>query len=342
MLLISSTASLDEHLSRPDDAVLETLRRTPGDFLVAGAGGKMGSTVCLMLRRALNAIGRTGSAVCAVSRFSDHRPRLLMEESGVKTIACDLLCRRSLELLPEVASVIFMAGQKFGTSGSPEQTWAVNALLPALVAERFARSRMVVFSTGCVYPLTVVAGSGSVEEDPLLPPGEYAASCVGRERIIGYYSQLNRMPALMFRLCYSVELRYGVLADIAHRVFAGVPVDLQMGWVQVIWQRDAVARAIRSFDLVSCPPVALNVTGPRRLSVRWLAEQFGARFGRKPLFSGEESATAWLWNAAKATEVFGAPETSLDQMLDAVASWILAGGESLGKPTHFEVQDGNY
>lgn len=342
MLLISSTASLDEHLSRPDDAVLETLRRTPGDFLVAGAGGKMGSTVCLMLRRALNAIGRTGSAVFGVSRFSDHRPRLLMEESGVKTIACDLLCRRSLELLPEVASVIFMAGQKFGTSGSPEQTWAVNALLPALVAERFARTRMVVFSTGCVYPLTAVAGSGSVEEDPLLPPGEYAASCVGRERIIGYYSQLNRMPALMFRLCYSVELRYGVLADIAHRVFAGVPVDLQMGWVQVIWQRDAVARAIRSFDLVSCPPVALNVTGPRRLSVRWLAEQFGARFGRKPLFHGEESATAWLWNAARATEVFGAPETSLDQMLDAVASWILAGGESLGKPTHFEVQDGNY
>jgi nucleoside-diphosphate-sugar epimerase len=342
MLLISSTASLDEHLSRPDDAVLETLRRIPGDFLVAGAGGKMGSTVCLMLRRALNAIGRTGSAVYAVSRFSDHRPRLLMEESGVKTIACDLLCRRSLELLPESASVVFMAGQKFGTSGSPEQTWAVNTLLPALVAERFARSRMVVFSTGCVYPLTDVAGSGSVEEDPLLPPGEYAASCVGRERIIGYYSLLNRMPALMFRLCYSVELRYGVLADIAHRVFAGVPVDLQMGWVQVIWQRDAVARAIRSFDLVSCPPVALNVTGPRRLSVRWLAEQFGARFGRKPQFAGEESVTAWLWNAAKATEVFGAPETSLDEMLDAVASWILTGGESLGKPTHFEVQDGNY
>jgi hypothetical protein len=342
MLSISSPASLDEHLSRPDDAVLEVLGRTSGDFLVAGAGGKMGASVCLMLRRGLDAIGRKESAVYAVSRFSVHRQRRLMEESGVKAIACDLLDRRALEMLPDVSSVIFMAGQKFGTLGRPEQTWAVNTLLPALVAERFARSRMVVFSTGCVYPLSSIAGLGSAEEDPLLPPGEYAASCVGRERIIGYYSQLNQMPALMFRLCYAVELRYGVLSDIAHRVLAGVPVDLQMGWVQVIWQRDAVARAIRSFDLVACPPVALNVTGPQRLSVRWLAEQFGDRFGRQPLFSGEESATAWLWNAARATEVFGAPETSLDQMLAAVASWIRTGGESLGKPTHFEVQDGNY
>jgi len=342
MLSISSTASLDEHLSRPDAAVLETLRRTPGDFLVAGAGGKMGSHVCLMLRRALDSIGRSSSAVFAVSRFSVPQTCQLMQQAGVITVPCDLLDRRSLESLPEARSVIFMAGQKFGTSGKPEQTWAVNTLLPALVAERFARSRMVVFSTGCVYPLTAVSGSGSAEEDPLLPPGEYAASCVGRERIIGYYSQMNQMPALMFRLCYSVELRYGVLSDIARRVFAGVPVDVQMGWVQVIWQRDAAARAIRSFDFVSCPPPALNVTGPRRLSVRWLAEQFGTRFGRQPLFSGEESATAWHWNAAKATELFGAPETSLVQMLDAVADWIRAGGESLGKPTHFEVQDGNY
>ncbi|MEY3174983.1 MAG: hypothetical protein RLZZ436_2897 [Planctomycetota bacterium] len=342
MLSITSTASLDEHLHRPDPAVLETLRRTPGDFLVAGAGGKMGPTVCCMLRRGLDAIGRQSSSVFAVSRFSLPQSNLPLQQSGVRTIACDLLDRSALQSLPDAPNIVFMAGQKFGTTSAPEQTWAINTLLPAFVAERFPRSRMVVFSTGCVYPLTPVAGPGSHEDDPLLPPGEYAASCVGRERIFSHYSRLNQTPMLFFRLCYSVELRYGVLMDIAQRVYSGAPVDLQMGWTQVIWQRDAAARAIRSFDFADCPPVALNVTGPGRLSVRWLAEQFAARFSRTAVFTGSESETAWLWNASRACELFGPPETPTTDMLDAVADWIRSGGPTLGKPTHFEVQDGNY
>ena len=342
MLSIASLTSLEEHLSRPDSAVLQTLQRTPGDFLVAGAGGKMGPSVCRMLRRGLNAIGRDSSEVYAVSRFSVPEYSAVLRQEGIRTLSCDLLSRSALASLPDVPNVIFMAGQKFGTTDAPEQTWATNTVLPALVAERFSRSSMVVFSTGCVYPLTPVSGTGAREDDPLVPPGEYAASCVGRERIFCHYSRRNQMPALLFRLCYAVELRYGVLVDIAQRVFSGGTVDLQMGWVQVIWQRDAVARAIRSFDFVSCPPVALNVTGPERLSVRWLALQFAERFGRQPEFAGREADTAWLWDASEATSRFGPPETSLTEILDAIAEWTRCGGPTLGKPTRFEVQDGNY
>ncbi|MFM7056639.1 MAG: NAD-dependent epimerase/dehydratase family protein [Planctomycetota bacterium] len=342
MLSISNPASLDEHLSRPDAGVLETLQRTDGDFLVAGAGGKMGSSVCRMLRRTLNTLGRQSTEVYAVSRFSNPQTSAALRQDGIRTLSCDLLDRQAVASLPDVSSVIFMAGQKFGTADAPEQTWAVNALLPAFVAERFASTSMVVFSTGCVYPLTAIAGSGSREDDPLLPPGEYAASCVGRERMMAYYSQRNRMPALLFRLCYAVELRYGVLVDIAQRVFSGETVDLRMGWVQIIWQRDAAARAIRSFDFVASPPVALNVTGPERLSVRWLALQFADRFRKEALFAGNEADSAWLWDASKATQLFGPPETPLVEILDAVADWILRGGATLGKPTRFEVQDGNY
>ena len=342
MLSIASLISLEEHLSRPDSGVLQTLQQTPGDFLVAGAGGKMGPSVCRMLRRGLNAIGRDSSEVYAVSRFSVPESSASLRQDGIRTLSCDLLDRSTIASLPDVANVIFMAGQKFGTTDAPEQTWATNTLVPAFVAERFPRSRMIVFSTGCVYPLTPVSGTGSREDDPLVPPGEYAASCVGRERIFCHYSRRNQTPAVLFRLCYSVELRYGVLVDIAQRVFSGGTVDLQMGWVQVIWQRDAVARAIRSFDLVSCPPTALNVTGPERLSVRWLALQFADRFRRQPVFAGREADTAWLWDASHATQLFGPPETPLTEILDAIADWTRSGGPTLGKPTRFEVQDGNY
>ncbi len=342
MLSISGSASLDEELSRPDSSVLETLQGISGDFLVAGAGGKMGPSVCRMLRRGLNSIGRHSTQVFAVSRFSNAEAGAVLRQDGIQTLSCDLLDRNAVSSLPDVANVIFMAGQKFGTADAPEQTWAVNTLLPAFIAERFAGCRMVVFSTGCVYPLTAVAGPGSHENDLLLPPGEYAASCVGRERILSYYSRRNQTPALLFRLCYAVELRYGVLVDIAQRVFSGEAVDLQMGWVQIIWQRDAVARAIRAFDFVSCPPTALNVTGSERLSVRWLALQFAERFGRQAVFSGCESERAWLWDVSQATQLFGAPETPLTEMLDAVAAWIRGGGATFGKPTRFEVQDGYY
>lgn len=339
---IRSVTDLDEQLSRPDEAVLRTLSGGTGDFLIAGAGGKMGPSLCRMMRRGLDAVGRQSSRVIAVSRFPSGRVAEELRVHGVETLSCDLLDRTALQSLPEVSNIIFMAGQKFGTQGNPEQTWAVNTLLPGLVADRFPRARFVVFSTGCVYPLTPISGVGSREDDPLVPPGEYAASCVGRERIFGYYSRLHGAEMLFFRLCYAIELRYGVLLDIAQRVYAGVPVDVRMGWTQVIWQRDACARAIRSFEYVSSPPTALNVTGVERLSVRWLGEEFGRRFGKPARFSGEEGAESWLWDAGRASACFGPPETSTVEMLDAVAWWVESGGSVFGKPTHFEVQDGNY
>lgn len=339
---IQNIAELEERLSRPDAAVLETLARTPGDFLVAGAAGKMGPSLCRMLRRGLDDVGRKTSRVFAVSRFSAPGSAAALEAHRIETIACNLLDRSALSSLPDAANIVFMAGQKFGTHDAPEQTWAINTLLPAFIAEHYPRSRFVVFSTGCVYPLSAVPGNGSLEDDPLLPPGEYAASCVGRERIFSHYSRLHQSPMLFFRLCYSIDLRYGVLLDIAQRVFAGQPVDLTMGWTQVIWQRDACTRALRAFDHVSFPPTALNVTGPEQLSVRWIAEEFASRFHSKARFSGTEGSHAWLWNATRACQLFGHPETSITEMLDAVALWLQQGGEVLNKPTHFEVRDGNY
>ena len=339
---IHNTAELEEQLSRPDTAVLETLARTPGDFLVAGAGGKMGPSLCRMLRRGLDEVGRGAARVIAVSRFSSPDAAAALAAHRIHTIACNLLDRSALAALPDAPNIVYMAGQKFGTHDAPEQTWAVNTLLPAFIAERFPNSRFVVFSTGCVYPLSPVPSNGSSEDDPLLPPGEYAASCVGRERIFTHYSHLHKTPMLFFRLCYSIDLRYGVLTDIAQRVLAGKPVDLQMGWTQVIWQRDACARALRCFDVVSAPPTALNVTGPEQLSVRWIAEQFATRFGSTATFSGIEGNRAWLWNATRSCQLFGPPETSITDMLDAVANWLQRGGGVLNKPTHFEVQDGNY
>jgi nucleoside-diphosphate-sugar epimerase len=342
MLPVHNIAELEEQLSRPDAAVLETLARTPGDFLVAGAAGKMGPSVCRMLRRGLDDVGRTSTRVIAVSRFSAPETAAALAAHGIETSACNLLDRRALASLPDAPNIVFMAGQKFGTQDAPEQTWAINTLLPAFIAERYPQSRFVVFSTGCVYPLSLVPGSGSHEDDPLLPPGEYAASCVGRERIFAHYSRLHKTPMLFFRLCYSIDLRYGVLVDIAQRVIAGHPVDLTMGWTQVIWQRDACARALRAFDHVSSPPTALNVTGPEQLSVRWIAEQFATRFGSTARFLGTEGSHAWLWNAARACQLFGTPETSITEMLDAVALWLQRGGHVLNKPTHFEVRNGNY
>lgn len=342
MQSIGSEAELEEVLSRPDAAVLQAVRELPGDFVVLGAGGKMGPTLCRMLRRALDATGGQQRRVLAVSRFQTGGAAAALLQHGIETLSCDLLDRESVSRLPAADNVIFMAGQKFGTSGQPEQTWAMNVLVPAIVAERYRSARIVVFSTGCVYPLLAVTGRGAREDDPLTPPGEYASSCVGRERMFGYASQRYGTRVLQFRLCYAIDLRYGVLLDVATRVASGQPVDLSMGWVQVIWQADACSRAIQSLQHAASPAVALNVTGPRRISVRELAERFGARLGRRVEFSGTEGATAWLWDATRSCELFGDPLVSLDEMIEATAAWVQRGGSTLNKPTHFEVRDGNY
>jgi nucleoside-diphosphate-sugar epimerase len=341
-----STAALEEALSRPGPGVAETLEAVEGDLVVLGAGGKMGPTLARMARRAWDGSGgkHASRRVIAVSRFgpgTEGAARSLREH-GVETVAADLLDREAVRALPEAANVIFMAGQKFGTSDAPTRTWAMNVLVPAHVAERYRDSRIVVFSTGCVYPLGAVSGPGAREEDALTPPGEYANSCVGRERIFGHFAERFGTRVVFFRLCYAVEPRYGVLRDVAERVGRGEPVDVGMGWVQVIWQGDANARALRSLAVASSPPVALNVTGRPRIAVRDLARWFGERLGRPAAVTGTEGDRAWIWDVARAEACFGPPEVSWEEVAEVTAAWWERGGESHGKPTRFEVRDGTF
>ena len=334
--------ALEEHLSRPTSGVVETLRRLPGDVVILGAGGKMGPTLARMVRRGLDAAGGGARRVTAVSRFSDARARGGLEAHGVVTVACDLMDEEAVRRLPEAPLVIHMTGQKFGTSDAPERTWAVNTLAPAIAARRYRGSRFVLFSTGCVYPLVPVTGPGADESTPLTPLGEYANACVARERVVAYEALAAGMPLLQFRLCYAVEPRYGVIHDVARAVADGKPVDLGMGSVHLIWQRDASARAIQGLQLATNPPMALNVTGVERVSVRWLAERCGERLGRVPTFTGTEGEAAWLWDARACERHFGPPETTTDEAVAMVCDWIAHGGASLGKPTHFEVRDGAF
>ena len=339
---ICTIAELEDELSRPTQGVLETLRSLDGDVMVLGASGKMGPTLARMVRRGLDEIGQSRRRVIAVSRFSSVSVADGLRQQGVETISCDLMDRPAVATLPDAPNVIFMAGQKFGTSDAPELTWVMNTLVPAIVAERFAKSRIVVFSTGCVYPLVAAKGSGACETDALAPPGEYANSCVGRERVFSHFSNLNSTPALMFRLCYAIDLRYGVLCDVASKVKQGVPVDVTMGAANVIWQGDANARAIQCLAHTATPPTALNVTGIERVSIRHLAQRFGELLEREVIITGEEADIAWLWDATRSYELFGPPTVSLEEMISATAHWVRLGGATLGKPTHFEARDGQF
>jgi len=338
-------AELEDRLSRPTAALVSDFATgLTGDILVLGAGGKMGPSLARMGRRALDAAGRRSQRVIAVARFSDPAARALLEASGVETLPADLSDRAQVERLPDTENLVFMAGQKFGTAAAPERTWAMNAYVPAVVAERYApaRPRTVVFSTGCVYPNTPVASGGSREEDPLEPLGEYANSCVARERLFEHFAGAHRAPLLLFRLNYAVDLRYGVPVDIARKVRDGEPIDLTTGHVNVIWQGDANAMALRSLLHAAWPPVALNVTGPETVSVRDLAHRFGDLFGRPPILAGEEADTALLSNAARALALFGPPEVPPETLVRWCAAWQRCGGRLLNKPTRFEARDGRY
>jgi hypothetical protein len=252
---------IDFFLARPTPGVMETLRRLPGDILIMGAGGKMGPTLCLMAQAALREIG-SSSQVRAVSRFSDSQSRKALESTGIQTIGCDLLDRHEVEKLPDAPNVLFMAGQKFGTSERPDITWAINTLSPAYVAERYRASRIVAFSTGCVYSFAPVSGRGSKEDDSTQPLGEYPNSCLGRERIFEFYSRKNQTRVALYRLNYAIEFRYGVLVDIGEKVAAGQPIDVTMGHINVIWQGDACARALQCLDIAASPAVPINIAGP--------------------------------------------------------------------------------
>lgn len=339
---IHTIEDLDAELSRPTPGVSDALRSLEGDVMVLGAGGKMGPTLARMVRRGLDAIGHQRRRVIAVSRFSSAAASRNLQQHGVETITCDLMNRAAVNALPDAPNVIFMAGQKFGTSEAPELTWVMNTLVPAYVAERFAKSRIVVFSTGCVYPLMPVDGRGAREGDPLTPPGEYANSCVGRERVFGHFAKMHGTRTLMFRLCYAIDLRYGVLCDVAQKVAQGLPVDVTMGAAHVIWQGDANARAIQCLAHTDSPSVALNVTGLERVSIRELAQRFAARLGCASIITGTESATAWVWDATRSSDLFGPPTVSLEEMINVTADWLQHGGETIDKPSHFETTDGKF
>jgi nucleoside-diphosphate-sugar epimerase len=329
-------------LSTPTPAVIAAVTRLPGDFMVLGVGGKMGTTTALMLRRGLDAADRRDSNVLGVSRFSRAEARDELEQLGIRTLACDLGDATQVAALPAAANVLYLAGQKFGTDSAPELTWIQNTVVPALVAQRFRDSRIVVFSTGCVYPFVATDGPGASEREPVAFLGEYASTCVGRERVFTHFSKQFGTPQLIYRLNYAVELRYGVLVDIAQKVQRGETVDVTMGWLNCIWQGDACARAIQCLEHTASPPRILNITGTEKLSVRALAEEFGRRLGRAAIITGTEAPTAWLADASESVRLFGPPETPLPRVLDLITDYVGQGGRLLGKPTHFEARDGKF
>jgi nucleoside-diphosphate-sugar epimerase/GNAT superfamily N-acetyltransferase len=327
---------LEDFLTTPSQALIDDLAAVEGDILVLGAGGKMGPSLAGLAKRAAPA-----KRVVAVARFSDPRAGEQLRGWGVETLACDLLDRTAVAALPRLPNVIFMAGRKFGETGTLDLTWAMNVLVPALVAEAFAGSRIVAFSTGCVYPYVSVLHQGATEETPPNPPpGEYANSCVGRERMFEHFSRLKGTPGRLIRLNYAIEMRYGVLHDVARLVVAGAPVDVTMGHANMIWQGDANAQVLRTLRHCTVPCSPLNVSGPEVVSIRALAEAFARRFDAKPIFVGEESDSAWLVNTSRASSLFGYPLVPLSRMIDWVADWVRRDLPSLGKPTQFQVRDG--
>ena len=331
-------AELEERLSRPTSALSAALARTPGDVLILGAGGKMGPSLTRMARRA-----DPTRRVIAVSRWSNRDAEARLQSDGVETIGADLLDPRALDALPDAPNVVFMAGQKFGTAGNPSATWAMNAAVPAFVAERFAGARIVVFSTGNVYPLTPHTSGGARESDVPAPVGEYAYSCLARERIFSAGAARHASPTAIVRLNYAHDLRYGVLTDLALRVWRREPVPVAMGYVNVIWQGDANALALAALAHAAAPePYIVNVAGPEILRVMDLARALGDRFGREPTFVGEEGTDALLSQSTRMRELLDHALLPRETLLDWVADWVRRGGPILGKPTSFERRDGRF
>jgi len=341
MSLITTEAELEEALSRPSPEAVQEMAKLQGDLVLLGVGGKMGPTLARMARRALDETGKK-NAVIGVARFSNPKSRESLEAAGVKTVACDLFNRADVMRLPDAGAVVFMVGQKFGTTGAESATWATNAYLPGLVSERYSKLPTVAFSTGNIYPLVPVSSGGATEETPPGPIGEYAQSALGRERMFEYFSRERGTPTAIYRLNYAVELRYGILLEVALKVWNGAPLDVRMGHVNVIWQGDANAIALRMLFLGQSPPAIFNVTGPETVSVRQLAGRFGELLGKKPVVQGTEAETALLNNASKALARFGKPRVTLDQAVEWVAHWVKSGGATLNKPSHFETRDGKF
>jgi nucleoside-diphosphate-sugar epimerase len=334
---VTDIAALDELLCRPSQALIDDLNKVDGDIMILGVAGKMGPTLAGLAKAAL-----PDRRIIGVARFTDMSVKAWLAARGIETIHCDLLDEAAINALPKIANIVFMAGRKFGAEGDLSLTWAMNAHVPALVAQAFKNSRIVAFSTGCVYPFVPVDGKGSDETMPPDPPGEYAQSCVGRERMFEYFSRQYATPGRLFRLNYAIEMRYGVLHDIATKVVTGKPIDVNLGHVNFIWQGDASSQALRCLAHCDTPTAPINVSGHEVLAVRDLAQQFGALLGRKPVLVGKEEPTAWLTNTSQAAKLFGLPIVDTAQLIAWTADWVARSMPSLGKPTKYEVRDGRY
>lgn len=339
--LIRTEKELEQFLTMPGDALIDFIQTVPGPLLVLGAGGKMGPTLAVLARCAAEQAGHKLDVI-AVSRFTDAQSREWLEARGVQTRSCDLLDARAVADLPDSPSILYLVGLKFGTAQNPGATWAMNTIVPARIAERYRNARIVALSTGNVYPLSEVSRGGSVESDPLTPLGEYGNAAIGRERIFEFYSRAQKIPVVQLRLFYAVELRYGVLVDIAHKVWADEPIDLANGYFNCIWQGDANEMVIRSLSLCATPPAVYNLCRPEIFSVRDVATRLGELLNRSPRFQGSEAATALICNAKPLCARLGEPAIKLDQMLSWIAHWVAQGGRNLNRPTHFEVRDGKY
>ena len=334
---IRNEEELEELLSRPSQQLVDTFANLDGDITILGVGGKMGPTLARMAKRAA-----PGKRVIGVARFSEAGMKEKLNGWDIETVECDLLDRSAVEGLEKTANVVFMAGRKFGSAGNQSLTWAMNVHVPALVAEAFAESRIAAFSTACVYPFVDIAGQGAREDLDLNPPGEYANSCVGRERMFEHFSRTRGTKVSLIRLSYAIDMRYGVLHDVAHAVQTGEPVQIDSGHCNVIWQGDANDIALQSLAHADNPPFVLNLSGPELVSVRRLAEKFGERFGKAPVFDGKEQDKAWIVDTSLQQQMFGYPSVPLPRLIDWTAKWMADGQRSLGKPTHFEVRDGSY
>jgi nucleoside-diphosphate-sugar epimerase len=338
---IETVAELDELLSEPTAQAVDAFGKLDGDLMLLGVAGKMGPTLARMARIASERAD-VKRRIIGVARFSTPGVEAWLHGRGIDTIRCDLLDETQLAALPDVPNIIAMFGMKFGSTGQEARTWAMNCLLPGLVCQKFRRSRIVAFSTGNVYALTPIARGGSLETDLLNPTGDYAMSCVGRERIYEHCSRTFGIPMAILRLNYATEMRYGVLVDIAQRVWAGEPVDVCMGHLNAIWQADANAAALSAFGQLAVPPLVLNIAGPEILSVRRVAEEFGRRLGKPVTIAGTENRDALLSNAGQSHQLFGLPRVDAERMIAWIADWVAHGGATLGKPTHFEVCDGQF
>ncbi len=333
-----SIEALDDFMTAPSEALVADLAKTPGDIVVLGVGGKMGPTLARLAKRAA-----PNKKVIGVARFSEKGVREELARAGVETITADLLDRAALEKLPRTTNVVFMAGRKFGAAGNVPLTWAMNVQVPAMVAEVFRASRIVAFSTGCVYPFVPVESGGATEDvAPIPPPGDYAASCVGRERMFEFFSAQHGTPGRLFRLNYAIDMRYGVLHDIGRKVRDGETIDITMGHANVIWQGDANSVALRCLAHATTPTTPINVTGPETFEVAKIATEFAKLLGKTPKLTGNPAPTGWINNAARMVQEFGHPSVPLQKMVEWTADWLARDMTTLNKPTHYEVRDGQY